>query len=72
MVRLCLENGVKKGYTTAVTEATGIISQHIFRKCGFVERHEIVYKDFTYEGENPFESIERHPSAILMDKALVN
>ena len=72
MVRLCLENGMKKGYTNAVTEATGLISQHIFRKCGFVERHEIVYKDFTYEGENSFESIEGHPSAILMDKALVN
>ena len=72
MVRLCLENGIRKGYTNAVTEATGIISQHIFRKCGFVERHEIVYKDFTYEGGKPFESIERHPSAILMDKALID
>ena len=66
------EEGGSRCLTNAVTEATGIISQHIFRKCGFVDQHEIVYKDFIYEGGKPFESIEGHPSAIFMDKALVN
>jgi hypothetical protein len=31
LVRACLQNGARKGYHTAVTEATGVISQHIFR-----------------------------------------
>ena len=70
MVRLCLENGIRKAYKTAVTEATGVISQHIFRKNGFVDQHEITYKDFIYEGEKPFANIEGHPSAIFMEKAL--
>jgi hypothetical protein len=32
LIQACLENGIRKGYKTAVTEATGVISQHICRK----------------------------------------
>jgi len=72
LVEVCLENGIKKGYEVAVTEATGLISQHIFRsKSGFVERYEIQYKSFVYQDKKPFESIDGHPSVILMDKVLV-
>jgi GNAT superfamily N-acetyltransferase len=71
LVRACLENGIRKGYQTAVTEATGVISQHIFRKCGFVDRFAIPYKAFMYQGRRVFESIEEHTGTILMDKVLV-
>jgi hypothetical protein len=47
LIQSCLENGIRKGYHTAVTEATGMISQHIFRnKFGFVDRLEMPYKTF--------------------------
>jgi ribosomal protein S18 acetylase RimI-like enzyme len=71
LIRVCLENGLRKGYKTAVTEATGVISQHILRKCGFVDRLEIPYKTFTYQGSWVFASIEGHTGPILMDKVLV-
>jgi hypothetical protein len=71
VVRLCLENGLQKGYRTAVTEATSLVSQHIFRAAhGFVARHEIPYQTFRYQGRRPFASIKEHPSVILMDKLL--
>jgi hypothetical protein len=71
VVRLCLENGVQKGYRTAVTEATGLVSQHIFREThGFVARHEIAYQTFRYQGRRPFASIKEHRSVILMDKSV--
>jgi len=66
-----LENGAGKGYRTGVAEATGLVSQHICRKFGFVDRFEIPYKTFTFQGKRVFESIEGHRSIILMDKALV-
>ena len=72
LVQNCLENGIRKGYHTAVAEATGVISQHIFKnRFGFVDRLEIPYKTFVYQGRRVFESIEGHPGTILMDKPLV-
>jgi hypothetical protein len=72
LIQSCLENGMRKGYHTAVAEATGVISQHIFRnKFGFVDRLEIPYKTFVHQGRRVFESIEEHTGTILMDKPLV-
>ena len=72
VVRLCLENGRQKGYRIAVTEATGLASQYIFREThGFVARYEIPYQTFRYQGRRPFASIKEHPSVILMDKSLL-
>lgn len=71
LVQTCLENGVRKGYKTGIGEATGVVSQHILRKFGFVDYFEIPYKTFTFQGKRVFESIEDHRSIILMDKALV-
>ncbi len=71
LVQTCLENGVRKGYTTDVVEATGVVSQHIFRKFGFVDRFEAPYKTFTFQNKPVFESIKDHHGIILMDKALV-
>jgi hypothetical protein len=71
LIQTCLENGVRKGYRTGVVEATGIVSQHLFRSFGFVDRFEAPYKTFTFQGRQVFKSIEEHHGIILMDKALV-
>lgn len=71
LVKTCLKNGIKKGYKTGVVEATGVVSQHIFRKFGFMDCFEAPYKKFTFQGKRVFESIKDHHGIILMDKALV-
>jgi ribosomal protein S18 acetylase RimI-like enzyme len=71
LVRASLEYGARRGYRAAVTEATAGASQHIFRALGFAERFPILYQDFVYEGKAVFGSIQDPPSAILMDKSLL-
>lgn len=71
LVKTCLEHSIRKGYKTAVVEATGKVSQHILRKIGFVDCFIIPYKNFTFQGIRVFESIKDHDSVILMDKSLV-
>lgn len=66
-----LENGVRKGNRVVVTEATNSVSQHIFRKHGFVDRVQRSYRDHRYEGRALFASIEGHTGPILMDRDLV-
>jgi ribosomal protein S18 acetylase RimI-like enzyme len=70
LVAASLENGASLGFRQAVTEATGVISQHIFRKAGFVERFRTRYATFRHAGATPFASIQGHEGTILMDKAL--
>ena len=71
LVAACLANGRARGYTHAVTEATGVVSQHVFRKSGFRECHRVTYRDYRHEGRAVFTSIEGHDATILMDR-LVN
>jgi len=71
LVQSCVNNGSGRGYRAAVTEATGQVSQHIFRKNGFVDRFSVAYRDFLYEGKKVFASIRGHDEAILMEKCLV-
>ena len=70
LIRLTLENGKRKGYKSAVTEATGNVSQHIFRNLGFADCFRIAYKEFDYHGKRPFETIEHHEAMILMERSL--
>jgi ribosomal protein S18 acetylase RimI-like enzyme len=70
LVAACLANGRRKGYTHAVTEATGVVSQHIFRKLGFAEQRRTAYRDYRYEGRPVFASIRGHEATILMDAAI--
>jgi ribosomal protein S18 acetylase RimI-like enzyme len=70
LVTACLLNGRQKGYTHAVTEATGVVSQHLFRKLGFADRFRVSYQDYRYEGRALFASIRDHEAAILMDRAV--
>ena len=70
LIQVCIENGSRLGYRMAVTEATNKVSQHIFRKAGFLERAERSYKDHRFEGRAVFASIAEQGGPILMDKAL--
>jgi len=70
LVETCIDNGKKKGYRHAVTEATGVISQRVFRKLGFEERCRVSYRDFRYGGETVFASIVGHDGAALMTRTL--
>jgi GNAT superfamily N-acetyltransferase len=70
LIRRCIENGYRKGYQKALTEATGKISQHIFRKNGFMQRFSVPYGSFLYENRPVFASIQGHEGAMLMDKSI--
>lgn len=71
LIQVCLNNAVECGFTYAFTEAANSISQHIFRKLDFQPRHEILYRNFTYQGVRVFADIEGHKGTILMDKCLM-
>jgi hypothetical protein len=70
LVQTCLDNGREKGYRRAVTEATGRVSQRVFRKLGFEERCCVSYRDYSYGGEAVFASIVGHDGATLMVRML--
>lgn len=72
MVDVALELAIAKKYRTAVVEASGLASQHIFRKRGFTDRVEIVYRDYVFEGRRPFASVADVSSIMLMDKQLMS
>ncbi|HXY08365.1 MAG TPA: GNAT family N-acetyltransferase [Terriglobales bacterium] len=70
LVAACLEHGKRRGYRVAVTEATNKISQHVFRKQGFVERVKRSYAAHRFDGQHVFASITEQGGPILMDKSL--
>ena len=67
LVKICMENATKRGYRTAVTEANGPVSQHIFRELGFRERFTVSYKDFRFDDRPVFASIESTKGIMLME-----
>jgi len=71
LVQLTLENGRHKGYERAITEATGNVSQHIFRHQGFVERFRIPYREFIHNGKHVFDTIVDHEAVILLERNLI-
>jgi ribosomal protein S18 acetylase RimI-like enzyme len=70
LVAECLKNGASRGYRLAVTEATNKVSQHIFRKQGFIPRVQRSYQTHLFNGKHVFASIADHGGPILMDKSL--
>jgi len=70
LIAACLEHGKGRGYRVAVTEATNKISQHVFRKQGFVDRVKRSYAAHRFNGLDVFASIAEHEGPILMDKWL--
>lgn len=71
LVKVCIENGLQKGYRVGVTEATNNVSQHIFHQQGFVERVQRSYRDYQYQGKAVFALIDGHLGPMLMDKTLM-
>lgn len=71
VVETCIDNAAQLGYRVALTEATGPVSQHVFRKNGFVDRFSVKYRDFVYENKTVFASIQEHDGAMLMERVLV-
>jgi ribosomal protein S18 acetylase RimI-like enzyme len=67
LVTACLENAKKKGYSLAITEATNLVSQHIFRKLGFRQQGHGSYESFEYEGRNVFRSIADQGGPMIME-----
>ena len=70
LVETCLKHGASHGYRRAVTEATNKVSQHIFRKQGFVERVRRSYGTHYFEGRAVFASIAEQGGPVLMDREL--
>ena len=70
LVAACLEHGMRRGYRVAVTEATNKVSQHIFRKQGFVARVQRSYEAYRFDGRPVFVSIAEQGGPILMEKSL--
>lgn len=70
LIRLTLDNGKRKGYKSAVTEATGNVSQHVFRNLGFAEQFRTAYREFNYRGTRIFNKIVEHEAIILMERSL--
>jgi GNAT superfamily N-acetyltransferase len=70
LVATCLENGARKAYRVAVTEATGKVSQQVFRRLGFSERVQRSYEHHRFDGRAVFASIAEHGGPILMDRSL--
>lgn len=65
-----LAHGKSRGYSHAVTEATGSVSQHVFRKLGFREILAASYKEFLFEGQHVFSSVVGAEATILMERQL--
>ena len=71
LVAECLKHGARRGYQLAFAEATNIVSQHIFRKQGFVTRDQRSYQTYHFNGRQVFASIAEHGGPMLMVKPLV-
>ncbi|MBM4252000.1 MAG: hypothetical protein FJ146_08520 [Deltaproteobacteria bacterium] len=62
-------NGRTKGYTGAVAELTGPISQHVFiNKHGYQPVAAVSYRSFSFGGAEPFRSIGGVDSCVLAIK----
>jgi len=70
LVREALNNGIAKGYRTAVTEATNPRSQHIFSKLGFTTRARTSYAAYRHRGVPVFAAIADHGGPVSMIRDL--
>ncbi len=68
LVAVCLANGAINGFTSAVTEATNPVSQHIFGQLGFEKRAERSYAEYRFNGQPVFASIAQHGGPMTMDR----
>ena len=70
LVSACLTNGAALGFRMARTEATNVVSQHIFTKSGFATRAQVSYADYETGGVYVFAPIAEHGGPMAMDRHL--
>ncbi len=70
LVESVLANARKRGYRFALTEATSVGSQRVFRRAGFRELDAASYAEFEFNGDRPFAGIEAPRGALLMEREL--
>jgi ribosomal protein S18 acetylase RimI-like enzyme len=70
LVSESLTRAGRHGYRIAVTEATNVVSQRVFRKLGFVEQVRRSYADYRFGGEAVFGGIAEHGGPILFEKTI--
>ena len=70
LVASCLAQAQRRGYLMAVTEATGAVSHHVFRKVGFQHVATASYCDFSHEGQLVFSAITGVEGTMLMTRDL--
>lgn len=70
LVLEALNNGIARGYRTAVVEATNLTSQHIFSKLGFRTRARTSYAAYRHDGVPVFDSIAQHGGPVSMIRDL--
>jgi ribosomal protein S18 acetylase RimI-like enzyme len=66
LVRENLNLAKHHNFKIAVTEATGVYSQNIFRKLGFTEEFAIEYKSYNFKSQQVFSSLENPSNCLLM------
>jgi len=59
-----------KEFTSIIAEATGLATQHIFKKFGFEQLKMIEYKKFVFEGKHIYENFKDPVGIILMEKKI--
>jgi ribosomal protein S18 acetylase RimI-like enzyme len=70
LVQESLVLGAKAGYRTAITEATNVVSRHVFLKLGFVEMVRRSYLDFRFGGRAVFAPIADHDGPVLLERRI--
>lgn len=70
LIKENIEYAKKQGFSIAICEATGTISQHNAFKLGFTEIVSINYQDYEYQGMKVFANITSHQKCMLMEKIL--
>ena len=71
LIKRALTQAAEHGFTQAIAEATGRVSQYLFKeKFGFAKLNEIAYRDFHWHGQMPFAASTEHPTIEFLHKTL--
>jgi len=60
----------EKGFTIAVAEATGVVSQSLCRSLGFETKASVAYDSFVFAGGRPFRDVTEPRCCNLMERVL--
>jgi len=70
LIRENLNLAKRNSFSLAVCEATGLTSQHIFRKLGFKEEVTFLYDSYIFQGKKIFSSIKESKGCTLMSYSI--